>query len=305
MKRLLALLIGIGGLGLPARAACTVSGAPGVITLNSRVVLTQDNDLWKQGVVQWDVTAEQNDTQAYTWLQWSMWPTGQGCTVSFLGYSNDTCAGRVQVQFQQSSPYNSGVVATDTAQGNATYPLACSVQINFHIFDQNGNPNPCYDPTIPDPSNPCSHPTIVDPGFDFSASVQLNVSAVQMILQGGNPGTPPGVTQNGNCPLPEANEIYPAYMFTGPGCAPPPVNSQTNSQNPDVMPSPSAMIVVANGAGTATRVTLTAIVTNTQARRAAMAAQIQSASAASLRTALAAAMARTKVKNGRPVIGNE
>jgi hypothetical protein len=289
MRELLSLLVLVAGCAPCVRGTCTVSGVPAVMALKSKVVLTQNNDLWKQGFVQWDVTAERNDTQIYTWLQWSSVPTGQGCSVSFTGYTNDTCNGRVKSQFQQSSAYNSGVLAADSAQGNAAYPLACAVQLNFHAFDQNGVPNPNYNPSITDPSDPRSMPVLPDPGFDFSSVVQLTVTANQFIPEGGNPGTPPGVTRDGACPLPEANEVLPAYMFSGPGCAGPAKNAL-------------AMVANSNGTGASVSLSLSAVVQNTLARRESISAQIRAALDSNLRAALAAATVRTQFRNGRPRI---
>lgn len=279
-------------------AFCTVSGQPGTVFLASRVIEMQDDEAWKRGSVVWVPMGIYNDTQVYTWLVWSHRPTGQACVARFMGVRNEHCGGRVAVQFEQRTPYNVGMALADNAAGAAIYPLACTVELIMHVYDSTPDPNPAYnpdDPMCPGPAIQCQ-PAIIDPGFHYYVLVDLRVTGLRMAQDGGNPSTPRDVTRNGECPLPEAGEELPAYMFQGPGCA-----------TPTRMNTPAGAAVVksarpltksaAPGGASATAIVLTA-----QTKQAQALAAIRANATATLSRALAAVASQTTVREGRPVL---
>lgn len=272
---------------------CTVSGQPGVIPMNSRVVEMQDDEAAKQGRIVWTPVGVFSDNQIFAWLHWNNKPTGQGCVATFVGVRNDLCRGRVNTDFRQMTAYNLGVGVTDSG-GNNRYPFGCSVELIFHVYDSVPDPNPAYnpnDPACPDPMLIQCQPVLIDPGFDYYILVDLHVTGQRIIPQGGNPSTPPNVSSNGNCPVPEPGETLPAYMFRGPGCAGP------NARNSAAAAPGGVAVTSATSAQSASAVFQAAGVQRQQSPQA-----LSAATNARLNVALQAIAARTQTRNGRPVI---
>ena len=205
----------VAGCAPSASAYCTTSGQPGIVTLASHVMLIQDDTAYKAGTDLWVLGGTKADAQLFAWLVWSDWPTGQGCVVTMIARRNDTCGGRVDVQFEQRTAYNVGFSASDTGTSTTAYPYRCSLEVVFHIYDTHGIPNPRYNPNDPFNTEP---PYIPDPGFDFWSVVQLDVTGERMATPGGVPSVPDGVTRNGECPTAQPDDEFPAFMLTGPGC---------------------------------------------------------------------------------------
>ena len=197
-----------------AGAWCTSAGHPGNVLLQTQVLEIQDDSAYTAGADVWVPAGVKADSLIYAWLVWNNKITGQGCKVTFEGTRNDLCDGRVSIEFQQPTAYNVGFAATDVP-GNATaYPWRCTVELMFHVFDMTEFVrNPMWDP-----DDPMSPEWLPDPGFDLFTLVEVRVTGQRYVNPGGVPSVPPGVTRNGNCPEPQADDAFPAYMLTGPGC---------------------------------------------------------------------------------------
>jgi hypothetical protein len=292
MKTMLLIVITLMAWTPSALAYCTVSGAPGIIPLASHVLEMQDDNAWKAGSVVWVPMGIYNDTKIHTWLVWSHRPTGRNCVASFVEYRNDTCGGRVTMQFQQPTAYNVGVAVVDSATGSVSYPVACSVELVFHVFDATADPNPGYnpdDPQCPGPALVCQA-TIVDPGFNYTALVDMRVTGQRVVQEGGNPSTPPDVSRDGNCPLPEPGETLPAYMFRGPGCA--------------ARMGMSGNLGVVSALAARRPHTVSGIKASVAAQQAKALQFIRDNAAKSLSTTLLDAAKRTRTKNGKPLVNS-
>jgi hypothetical protein len=186
---------------MTARAACTVSGYPRIVQLRSKVIQTLDDLAYRAGRDVWNATATQADSQIWTWLVWSTQPEGQRCRATFVGVRNDYCGSRINVQFEQRTPYNVGFVVSHVPEENPPYPFFCTVELDFHVQDMTGIPNP----------NPDEPPT-VEPGYHYYTVIALNVTGERYTNPDGMPSTPRGVDRNG-CVLPLPGDDFPSFML--------------------------------------------------------------------------------------------
>ena len=207
MRHILRIGVLVSLLAPAANAYCTTTGQPATVLLASHVLEIQDDAAYRAGQDVWVPAAVKADSQIHTWLVWSSQPGGQNCSVTFEGVRNDNCGPRVDVQFEQRTPYNAGIGVSDMPGGSTSYPYSCTVELIFHIYDMTPIPNP--DPT---------QPPLVDPGFNFYMLVDLRVTGEHYVNPGGVGTVPIGVSRQG-CPQAQAGDQFPAYMLEGPGCA--------------------------------------------------------------------------------------
>ncbi len=231
--RCVLLTVLFGALAPDLRAYCTTSGQPAAVTLASHVYEVKDDDAYKQGRDVWVPAGVKADSQLFIWLVWSHRTTGQGCIVVLKQRRNDHCGSRLDIQFEQRTSYNAGFAASDTPGPLTNYPFSCSTELVFHIHDSGEwIPNPAWDPL-----DPASARYIVDPGFYFYTLVQLNTTGERYVNPGGVPSVPDGVTRNGECPVAQPDDEFPAFMLSGPGCSGP--NVRGNSAAPGVASAPA------------------------------------------------------------------
>jgi len=215
MRRILQIGVLVSLLAPAANAYCTTSGQPATVMLASQILEIQDDAAYKAGQDVWVPAGVKADAQIHTWLVWSSQPGGQNCLVTFEGVRNDNCGPRVEIQFEQRTPYNAGISAADMPGGSTAYPYSCTVELIFHIYDMTPIPNPDL-----------KLPPLVDPGFNFYTLVDLRVTGEHYVNPGGVGTVPIGVSRQG-CPQAQAGDHFPAYMLEGPGC--PGANAQINA----------------------------------------------------------------------------
>ena len=299
--RLLVMASTLVALAAPAASAfCTTSGQPGSVALASHVLEIQDDAAYRVGRDVWVTAGVKADAQLFAWLVWSGRPTGQGCVVTFEGRRNDTCATRLDIQFEQRTAYNVGFSASDIPPGgNSVYPYSCSAEVMFHIFDSGEfAPNPRYDP-----NDPLSQQYIVDPGFDFYTVVGLTVTGEHYVNPGGVGTVPIGVSRNG-CPQAQPGDEFPAYMLEGPGCAAP--GGRTNSSSAGTTSSltgswqAATQLTTQSWGAQAQRFSAARVVRRGQQQPTAQ--TIRAASKAKLDSALARISDNTRTQNGRPIV---
>ena len=281
-------------------AFCTTSGQPGSVALASHVLEIQDDAAYRAGRDVWVTAGVKADAQLLAWLVWSSRPTGQGCVVTFEGRRNDTCAARLDIQFEQRTAYNVGFSASDVPSGGTSpYPYSCSAEVMFHIFDSGEFvPNPRYDP-----NDPFSQQYIVDPGFDFYSAVGLNVTGQHYVNPGGVGTVPIGVSRNG-CPEAKPGDEFPAYMLQGPGCPAPGGRTTSSSSGPARSTSGSwqaATQLTAQSWGVQGQHFSAARIIR-QGQQQPTAQTIRAASKAKLESALLRIADNTRTRNGRPVV---
>lgn len=189
-----------------ASGYCEMQDVPRTVRLTTRVVEIQDDAAYRAGRDVWVHAGTQADAQVHLWLVWSHWPTGRNCVVRFVGRENDLCGYRIDVQFQQRTPYNLVMTVSDSPSASPRYPLRCSLEARFHVQDITPIPNP-------DPSQL----PYVDPGFYYSTVIELEVTGTRYANPGGVASVPPGVNRNG-CPVAQPGDEFPPYMLEGPGC---------------------------------------------------------------------------------------
>ncbi len=298
MRTLFLMLPGLVALAPAASAYCTTSGQPGMVALASHVLEIQDDTAYRAGRDVWVTAGVKADAQLFAWLVWSSRPTGQGCVVTFEGRRNDTCAARVDIQFEQRTAYNVGFSASDVPPGGAsTYPYFCSTELMFHIFDSGEFvPNPRYDP-----ADPASPQYIVDPGFDFYSVVGLNVTGEHYVNPGGVGTVPIGVSRNG-CPQAQPGDEFPAYMLEGPGCPAATVGrtGSTTTSSSGTSWQATTQLTTQSWGAQAQQFSAARVVRQGQSQP--TAATIRAASKAKLDSALARIAENTRTQNGRPVV---